>query len=143
MTKYGHCGSGGRFGAGVAKEDPGHAFHRFALLIIAALAGAIATWAIRARRAKTQGSELKHGCRAQLGPLELRIQSTVSSNGFVVYVEDTRLEHPQVYEQAIQSTLESAKEYVALRAHEYLNGKDSSGTGSELEMLLSIAMPSW
>jgi len=113
-----------RFGVGVAAWFPAMHFTRFALLIFPVLAGATATWVMRARRTKTQGSELKHGCRAEFGPLELRIQSTVSSNGFVVYVEDTRLEHPRVYEQSIQSTLESAKEYVALRAHEYLNGKD-------------------
>src|SRR5579862_5414337 len=102
-----------RFGVGVAAWFPAMHFTRFALLLFPVLAGAIATWAMRARRTKTQGSELKHGCRAEVGPLELRIQSTLSSNGFVVYVEDTRLEQPRVYEQAIQSTVESAKQYVA------------------------------
>jgi hypothetical protein len=65
--------------------------------------------------------ELQHGCRAEYGPLELRIQNAASLSGFTVYVEDPRLEHRAVYEQAVQSTLESAKEYVVLRAHEYLN----------------------
>ena len=37
----------------------------------------------------------------------------------MVYVEDPRLEHRTVYEQAVQGTLESAKEYVGMRAHEY------------------------
>ena len=65
--------------------------------------------------------ELQHGCRTEYGPLELRIQTTPSVNGFIVYVEDPRLEHRTVYEQAVQGTLESAKEYAVLRAHEYLN----------------------
>jgi hypothetical protein len=38
----------------------------------------------------------------------------------MVYVEDPRRVRPCVYEQAVQSTLESAKEYLALRAREYL-----------------------
>jgi hypothetical protein len=64
--------------------------------------------------------ELQHGCRAEYGPLGLRIQTTASSNGFLVFVDDPRREHPCVYEQAVQSTLESAKVYLALRAREYL-----------------------
>src|SRR5579862_3549586 len=101
-----------------------HALHKIRASDLPDIGAAIATWAIRARRTKTQGSELKHGCRAALGPLELRIQSTLSSNGFVVHVENTRLEHPRVYEKALQSTLESAKQYVALRGNKYLKGKD-------------------
>lgn len=31
--------------------------------------------------------ELQHGCREEYGPLELRIQTTDSLNGFTVYVE--------------------------------------------------------
>jgi hypothetical protein len=65
--------------------------------------------------------ELQHGCRAEYGPLELRIQTTASLSGFTVFVDDPRQEHPCVYEQAVQSTLDSAKEYVVLRAIEYLN----------------------
>jgi hypothetical protein len=65
--------------------------------------------------------ELEHGCRTEYGPLVLRIQTTASSNGFIVYVEDPRLEHRTVHEDAVQSTLESAKEHAALRADEYLN----------------------
>lgn len=65
--------------------------------------------------------DLKNRCRAEYGPLELRIQTTASSNGFMIYVEDPRLEKRTVYKQSVQSTLEAAKEYVALRAHEYLN----------------------
>ena len=38
----------------------------------------------------------------------------------MVYVDDPRREDRCVFEQAVQSTLESAKEYVALRAREYL-----------------------
>ena len=66
--------------------------------------------------------EIENGCRAEYGPLELRIQATVSVNGFTVYVDDPRLEQPSVLDSAVQSTLESAKEYVALRAAEYLTG---------------------
>lgn len=65
--------------------------------------------------------ELQYGCRSEYGPLELRVEATASSNGFKVYVEDSRLEHATVYEQNVQSELESAKDYVTLRAHEYLN----------------------
>jgi anti-sigma regulatory factor (Ser/Thr protein kinase) len=65
--------------------------------------------------------DLQHGCRAEYGPLELRIQATASSNRFKVYVEDPRPERRTVYEQAVQGTLESAKAYVVLRASEYLN----------------------
>jgi hypothetical protein len=66
--------------------------------------------------------ELEHGCRTEYGPLVLRIQTTASLNGFTVYVEDPRQENRTVHEHAVQSTLESAKEYAAQRADEYLNG---------------------
>jgi len=65
--------------------------------------------------------DLQHGCRTEYGPLELRIQTTDSLNGFMVYVEDSRQENICVYEQAVQSTLESAKDYLVLRAVEYLD----------------------
>jgi hypothetical protein len=39
----------------------------------------------------------------------------------MVYVDDPRREDLCVFEQSVQSTLESAKDYVALRAREYLN----------------------
>jgi hypothetical protein len=42
-------------------------------------------------------------------------------NGFSVFVDDPRLERSSVYEQAVQSTLESAKNYLVLRAQEYLD----------------------
>ena len=61
--------------------------------------------------------EIQNGCRAEYGPLELRIQATVSVNGFMVYVDDPRREHPSlanVLESAVQSTLAAAKEYVAV-----------------------------
>jgi len=61
--------------------------------------------------------DLMNGCRSEYGPLELRIATTASSNGFMVYVEDLR-KNVTVYEQSLQCELESAKEYVALRAHE-------------------------
>ena len=65
--------------------------------------------------------DLHHGCRAEYGPLELRIQVAAALNGFSVFVDDPRLEQRCVYEQAVQATLESAKDYVVLRAQEYLN----------------------
>jgi hypothetical protein len=71
-------------------------------------------------------AELQHGCRVEYGPLELRIQTTASSNGFMVYVEDPRLELARVSEQAVQSTLESAKESALSRADEYLSGRDEA-----------------
>ncbi len=64
--------------------------------------------------------EIQNGCRAKYGPLELRIEATVRVNGFTVYVDDPRLERSSVLDTAVQSTLESAKEYVVLRAGEYL-----------------------
>jgi hypothetical protein len=67
--------------------------------------------------------ELQHGCRSEYGPLELRLETTTRSNGFLVYVEDLRLEHPTVHEHAVQSSLESAKEYAALKADEYLDNR--------------------
>lgn len=65
--------------------------------------------------------DLRYGCRAEYGPLELRIETTASLNGFRIYVEDTRLEHPVVHEHLAQSTLESAKQSAVLRADEYLD----------------------
>lgn len=67
--------------------------------------------------------ELRHGCRAEYGPLELRLQATAAANEFTVYVEDPRLERPCVHEHEMQSSLESAKEYAALRADEYLGSR--------------------
>jgi hypothetical protein len=64
---------------------------------------------------------LDHGCRATYGPVELRIQTTASLSGFMVYVDDPRLKGRCVFEQSVQSTLESAKDYVILRAREYLD----------------------
>jgi len=72
--------------------------------------------------------ELHYGCRSEYGPLELRLQATAASNGFTVYVDDPRLEHPCVHEQQVQSSLESAKEHAALRADEYL---DSLAEGAQ------------
>jgi len=74
---------------------------------------------------------LQHGCRAAYGPLELRIQTTASLSGFMVYVDDPRLHNRCVFEQAVQSTLESAKDYVALRAREYLSSfQEADGHGA-------------
>jgi hypothetical protein len=75
-------------------------------------------------------ADLQHGCRAEYGPLELQIQTTPSSNGFIIYVEDHRVEHANVFEQPIQSTLDSAKENAVLRADEYLNGRNEASQHS-------------
>ncbi len=67
--------------------------------------------------------ELQHGCRSEYGPLELRIQTSVSTNGFVIFVEDRRLEHAAVYEHPAQTTLESAQKSAVSYADQYLNGR--------------------
>ena len=64
--------------------------------------------------------DLEHGCRTEYGPLELRIQTTHQLNGYTVFVEDPRQEPACVHEKLVQSTLESAKDYLVLRAGEYL-----------------------
>jgi hypothetical protein len=71
-------------------------------------------------------TDLQHGCRTAYGPLELRIQTTASLSGFTVGVDDPRREDRCVFEQAVQSTLKSAKEYVVLRASEYLSSYQES-----------------
>lgn len=71
--------------------------------------------------------EIQNGCRAEYGPLELRIQATASVNGFTVYVDDPRLEKPGVLDSAVQSTLESAKEYLARWAAKYLTSLKEDG----------------
>ena len=68
--------------------------------------------------------ELNHGCRAEHGPLILRIQTTSRLNGFVVYVEDPRLSHTMAYEHAELNTLDSAKDHAVLRADEYLTSRE-------------------
>src|SRR5271165_1495599 len=83
--------------------------------------------------------EIQNGCRAECGPLELRIQATARVNGFTVYVDDPRLEHPVVLDSAVQSTVESTKEYVAVRAAEYLasHGEDARQEAA-LEMFVRL-----
>lgn len=65
--------------------------------------------------------QLEHGCRSEYGPLELRLQSTTSVSGFVVFIEDSRLNHRLVHEHPIQSTLGAAKEYAVTQARQYLD----------------------
>lgn len=74
--------------------------------------------------------DLHHGCRAEHGPLELRIQTTDSVNGFMVYLEDPRLENPRVYEESVQSTLDSAKDHLILKASEYLDSHQEAARHS-------------
>ncbi len=66
--------------------------------------------------------DLQHGCRSEYGPLELRIQTTTVENGFIVYVEDPRLEHAAVHEHQALSTLDAAKTYAVSQADDYLRG---------------------
>lgn len=68
--------------------------------------------------------DLQHGCRSEYGPLELRIQTTASLNGFAVFLEDRRQEPPAIFEHPEQSTLESAKESAVLQADEYLSSRN-------------------
>jgi hypothetical protein len=67
--------------------------------------------------------DLQNGCRSEYGPLELRIQTSATLNGFTVYVEDLRQGDSAVYEHPVQSTLESAQESAVLRAGEYLQSR--------------------
>jgi hypothetical protein len=71
--------------------------------------------------------DLQHGCRSEYGPIELRIETTTSLNDFIVYVQDARKEPRTVYQQAVQCTLESAKDYAVLRAQEYLQSWSEAG----------------
>jgi hypothetical protein len=64
---------------------------------------------------------LRNGCRAEYGPLGLRIETTASANGFTVFVDDPRRQPACVYEQTVQAGLESVKEFVVLRAQDYLD----------------------
>ena len=64
--------------------------------------------------------DLEHGCRCEYGPLELRIETTSVENGFIVYIEDTRLTNRAVREHQVLGTIESAKNDAALQADDYL-----------------------
>jgi hypothetical protein len=76
--------------------------------------------------------DLQHGCRSEYGPLELRIESSTSLSDFIVYVQDARREPRTVYQQAVQCTLESAKDYAVLRAQEYLKSwSEADGYASD------------
>jgi hypothetical protein len=64
--------------------------------------------------------EIQNGCRSGYGPLELRIRTTTSLSGFMVFVEDSRLNHIVVDEHHAQSTLAAAQLSAVLRADRYL-----------------------
>jgi hypothetical protein len=72
--------------------------------------------------------ELQYGCRSEYGPLELRIQAGVSTNGFTIFVEDRRPDPPAVFEHAAQSTLEAAKDTAVLQAEEYLKERQEQAS---------------
>jgi len=74
----------------------------------------------RARKRRQPLEEIQNGCRTEYGPLELRIEATESANGFRAYVEDHRLEQFCVSEDAVQSTLDSAKDQLIQKAVDYL-----------------------
>ena len=83
--------------------------------------------------------DLQHGCRSEYGPLELRIQTTDQLNGFTVYVEDPRREPICVYEQAVQSTLESAKDHWSCEQENTSTATGSRPTQRRLAMLVKAA----
>jgi hypothetical protein len=66
--------------------------------------------------------DLEHGCRSEYGPLELRIQATSAENGFIIYIQDSRLREAAVHEYQALSTLESAKTDAVSQADDYLRG---------------------
>lgn len=72
--------------------------------------------------------ELENGCRSEYGPLELRISATASLSGFMVYVEDSRLEHKVVHEHHAQSTLDEAKASAVVGADAYLAGRNEASS---------------
>jgi hypothetical protein len=74
----------------------------------------------RARKRRQPMEEIQNGCRTEYGPLELRLEATESANGFRAFVEDHRLEHFCISEDAVQSTLDSAKDQLIQKAGEYL-----------------------
>jgi hypothetical protein len=57
----------------------------------------------------------------------LRIESAASLNGFIVHVQDSRKEPRTAYQQAVQCTFESAKQYAVLRAQDYLKSFGEAG----------------
>lgn len=70
--------------------------------------------------------EFQNGCRSEYGPLELRIHTTPSLSGFLVYVEDSRRNHEVVDEHHAQSTLVEAQANAVLRADRYLNSRNEA-----------------
>jgi hypothetical protein len=70
--------------------------------------------------------EIQNGCRSAYGPLELRIRTTTSLSGFMVYVEDSRLDHKIVDEHHAQSTLAAAQLSAVVRADQYLKLRNES-----------------
>jgi len=70
---------------------------------------------------------LDHGCRAEYGPLVLRIQVTSTLNGFKPFLEDPREGNRVLYEHKVLSTLESAKEDAVRHADEYLKNATVEG----------------
>jgi hypothetical protein len=86
---------------------------------IAALCGIIVLVRHR-RKSRRPLEEISNGCRTEYGPLELRIEATECSNEFRVIVEDHRLDRFSVHEEAVLSTLDSAKDLSIKKAGEYL-----------------------
>jgi len=72
--------------------------------------------------------QLEHGCRAEYGPLILRIEATSSMNRFTIFVEDPRLE--RVFEHAALNSLESAQEEAVVRANEHLHSGQEPTPGA-------------
>jgi hypothetical protein len=85
---------------------------------------------ISSRRPRRAARKLEHGCRAEHGPLVLRIQATSRLNGFVVLVEDPRQDPVTVYEHRELNTLEAAQAHAVKKADEYLIGRQESPEGT-------------
>ena len=92
------------------------------LLPLIALSAGIGLLAV-AHRKRPHSAGIEHGCRSEYGPLELRIQTTASANGYMAYLEDPRLQQRTVHQRALRGTLDSVKEHLALKADEYLTGQ--------------------
>ena len=120
------CRFGARIAPSLSEMNSGIVSDSFSpALYVLGLCGFIALVLYVIRR-RMPIAEIQYGCRASYGPLELRIQATESANGFRVFVEDHRQDPFCVSEEVVQSTLESAKERLTLKAGEYLAGKQDA-----------------
>lgn len=99
----------------------------FIAVAVIAAAGALRWYILKPRLPR---GEINNGCRAEYGPLELRIQATDIANGFRVFVEDHRQKKFAINEETVLSTLESAKELLTRKAGKYLTSQKDSVPGN-------------